>query len=61
MFEELKKICATCEKCPLHLGRTHSVFGYGAEDARIMLVGEAPGPVSYTHPTQQSGGDAEDT
>lgn len=43
MFEELKKTCATCEKCPLHLGRTHSVFGYGAEDARIMLVGEGPG------------------
>lgn len=40
---ELKQACKNCEKCPLHLGRTNSVFGAGAENAQILLVGEGPG------------------
>ena len=43
MFEALKKTCADCGKCDLHRGRTNSVFGYGAEDAKIVFVGEGPG------------------
>ncbi len=43
MFTELKHTCATCTKCALHEGRTNSVFGYGAEDAKIIFVGEGPG------------------
>lgn len=34
---------ATCVKCRLAAGRTHTVFGVGDPDARLMFVGEAPG------------------
>lgn len=37
------KEAATCERCDLHEGRTQVVFGSGDPDARIMLIGEAPG------------------
>jgi uracil-DNA glycosylase len=37
------KEAATCERCALHEGRTQVVFGSGDPDARIMLIGEAPG------------------
>jgi DNA polymerase len=30
-----------CRKCPLHLTRTHAVFGDGPAGAAGMLVGEA--------------------
>ena len=33
----------TCQKCPLHKGRTHAVPGEGSLDAIIMFIGEAPG------------------
>lgn len=32
-----------CQKCPLHLGATNIVVGDGPDNARIMIVGEAPG------------------
>ena len=32
-----------CERCELHRTRTKSVPGEGSADARIMLIGEAPG------------------
>ena len=32
-----------CERCPLHVGRTHAVPGDGPIDADIMFIGEAPG------------------
>lgn len=32
-----------CQKCPLSRSRTQIVFGEGRPDARLMLVGEAPG------------------
>lgn len=34
---------STCERCALAAGRTQVVFGSGAADADLMLVGEAPG------------------
>jgi len=34
---------ARCTKCPLHEGRTNTVFGVGDPHAELMLVGEAPG------------------
>lgn len=42
-LEELKRACLGCTKCELHKTRTNLVFGRGPSDARIMLVGEAPG------------------
>ena len=42
-LEVLKMEIAECRKCPLHQGRKNTVFGSGANDAPIMLVGEAPG------------------
>jgi len=32
-----------CKKCPLSRSRTHAVPGEGDYNARIFLVGEAPG------------------
>jgi probable DNA metabolism protein len=32
-----------CTRCPLYINATQTVFGEGAEGARLMLVGEQPG------------------
>lgn len=32
-----------CTRCPLHQGRTQTVFGEGSPDASIMFIGEGPG------------------
>ncbi len=42
-LEELCEIASICTKCPLHESRTKLVFGEGPENAKIMLIGEAPG------------------
>ena len=39
----LKSECTSCNKCPLHTGRTNMVFGVGNPQAKIMFVGEGPG------------------
>ncbi|WP_437598480.1 uracil-DNA glycosylase family protein [Sorangium sp. So ce590] len=33
----------TCQKCPLHEGRTHTVFSRGSSLSEIVFVGEGPG------------------
>lgn len=40
---ELDKHVSVCTRCPLHEGRTQTVFGTGSATARLMFVGEAPG------------------
>ncbi len=42
-WQQLKQECAQCRRCGLGETRHHLVFGDGAEDARIMLIGEGPG------------------
>lgn len=42
-LEKIKKSCLECKKCPLHETRTNIVFSSGNPEAKIMLVGEAPG------------------
>lgn len=42
-LDELREAAAGCRGCPLHREATQAVFGEGAEDARVMLVGEQPG------------------
>ncbi|HSS65128.1 MAG TPA: uracil-DNA glycosylase, partial [Gammaproteobacteria bacterium] len=39
----LERIVAGCVRCALHRSRTQTVFGVGAPDARLMIIGEAPG------------------
>jgi uracil-DNA glycosylase len=39
----LRKAAAHCRGCPLYLNATQAVFGEGAANSRIMLVGEQPG------------------
>lgn len=34
---------SACTKCGLHRTRTQTVFGVGRRDARLLVVGEAPG------------------
>jgi uracil-DNA glycosylase family protein len=42
-LESLRGAAAGCRACPLWENATRTVFGEGAADARLMLVGEQPG------------------
>lgn len=42
-WEELKKGCSSCNRCPLGETRTNLVFGVGVSDAEVLFVGEGPG------------------
>lgn len=42
-LEQLDAEVRACTRCPLYQGTKHGVPGEGPLDARIMLVGEAPG------------------
>ena len=42
-LEELQVPVAACRRCPLCDGRTQTVFGVGNPEARVLIVGEAPG------------------
>lgn len=42
-LEELRQILSVFEGCNLKNTATNTVFGDGAPDAKIMLIGEAPG------------------
>lgn len=42
-WETLRNAIADCTRCPLHATRTQTVFGVGNTNARLMLIGEAPG------------------
>lgn len=37
------QVMGDCQRCALARGRRHIVFGEGSPDAKVMLVGEAPG------------------
>ena len=39
----LSRAVHECRRCPLGTSRTHAVPGVGPPDARILIVGEAPG------------------
>jgi DNA polymerase len=41
--EDLRAAASTCRGCDLWKDATQTVFGEGAEHARVMLVGEQPG------------------
>ena len=42
-WEALERDCGACRACALAETRTNVVFGDGAKDAEILLVGEGPG------------------
>ena len=42
-WRELERACQQCRACGLADTRTNVVFGDGATDAEILLVGEGPG------------------
>ena len=42
-LNEIKEVCSTCIKCNLAKSRTRIVFSAGNPEARLMLIGEAPG------------------
>lgn len=44
-LDELRVIAAGCTACDLHETGTQTVFGEGASDAAIVLVGEQPGDI----------------
>lgn len=42
-WETLREECLNCKGCALASTRTNVVFGDGAQDAQILLIGEGPG------------------
>lgn len=42
-LDTLRQCVASCTACPLHQSRTQTVFGTGNQQARLMIIGEAPG------------------
>ena len=42
-WEALEARVSSCTRCPLHAGRTRTVFGVGHRSADWLIVGEAPG------------------
>ena len=42
-WEALKQECMACRGCALAETRTNVVFGDGAEDAKLLFIGEGPG------------------
>ena len=45
MLEEIEEEIRNCRKCPLWKERNNAVPGEGNKNAKIMMVGEAPGRV----------------
>jgi uracil-DNA glycosylase family 4 len=43
ILEQLAARIRTCTRCPLYKSRTNAVPGEGKANARVMIVGEAPG------------------
>ena len=42
-LQDIAHRIATCQQCPLHRTRNHTVPGVGNPEADIMLIGEGPG------------------
>ena len=42
-LDEIRAQVQSCHRCPLADGRTQTVFGDGNPQARVLIVGEAPG------------------
>jgi len=42
-LDDVKEVCLTCIKCDLSKSRTQVVFSAGDPQAKLMLIGEAPG------------------
>lgn len=42
-WQALNAAIASCRRCPLHESRSRAVPGVGSTDARLMIIGEAPG------------------
>ena len=42
-LNKLKEACQLCTNCNLYQNRTQIVFGNGAPQANLMIIGEAPG------------------
>lgn len=43
LLDDIAAVIAGCRKCALCEGRTNVVPGFGNPNARVMLIGEAPG------------------
>lgn len=42
-WSTLEATVGSCVRCPLHAGRTRTVFGVGHREADWLIIGEAPG------------------
>ena len=42
-FDDLRKTISKCEQCDLYKTRNKTVFGSGPSNAKVMIIGEAPG------------------
>ncbi|CDZ79170.1 uracil-DNA glycosylase, family 4 [Legionella massiliensis] len=42
-LDDLAQEVAACQRCPLHKTRSQTVFSRGSSQAKLMIIGEAPG------------------
>ena len=42
-WQALESAVSACTRCSLHTSRTQTVFGVGARNAQLLVIGEAPG------------------
>ena len=42
-WDDLRRDCLACRRCPLGETRTNLVFGVGVENAEVVFIGEGPG------------------
>lgn len=43
IWQQLEQTVSGCTKCDLHQSRSQTVFGVGNRNARLLIIGEAPG------------------
>lgn len=48
-WDALQRAVTDCGQCSLHTTRTQTVFGVGERQARLMVIGEAPGADEDRH------------
>ncbi len=58
-LDALRQTVKECQRCPLHQGRTQSVFGSGNVEADLVFIGGAPGEQDDAHGEPFLGPDGE--
>jgi len=58
-LHDVRQEIGDCHRCSLHKTRTNIVFGYGSENARLMIIADAPGKEDDLNMTPLQGREGE--